>query len=46
MNWVGIIPKNPNYYCSWLHTHMMVAGGRPGKAAAVTGFTGVQRPNR
>jgi hypothetical protein len=34
------------YYCSWLHNHITVMGGRPGKAAAVTGFIGVQRPNR
>jgi hypothetical protein len=34
------------YYCSWLHNHITVMGGRPGKAAAVTGFIGVQRPHR
>jgi hypothetical protein len=34
------------YYCSWLHNHMTGTGGRPGRAIIVSGFAGVDRPNR
>ena len=34
------------YYCSWRHGHMDTHGGRPGKAAAVTGFVQDWRTER